>query len=163
MLSPEDHALFKAYYHNETAYYIKRLERYLEGKRYSFNIKAFFLSVFYLSYRKMYKWIVIYLLAALIIGVMQSLVFLGFYEQMSQSTLTGINQLFKLIFLLVLAFYANKIYIEESIRGMIEIKEKTTDHKERLRLAAKKGGVNWIAPFLLLVGFLFLWSWLANR
>lgn len=163
MLSPEDHALFKAYYQNETAYFIKHLERYLNGKRNSFNIKALFLNIFYLCFRKMYKWAIIFILISIILGSMIKLVFSGFFVQMSYNTLMGINQLLNLIFIIAIASYTNKLIIEESIRDIVKIKEQTTDHDERLRLATKKGGVNWIVPFLLFTGLLFFWHWLSNR
>lgn len=163
MLSPQDHALFKTYYHAETKYYIDRLEKYLDGKPQSFNLKALFISYLYLCYRKMFKWAIIFFLISVAIGIVQSILFSGpLSEFVDYDTAYTIEMLIDLIFFIIIAAYTNRLYIEQSIRDIEKIKTQTPDHEQRLKLAAKTGGVNWIVPFTLITLFMLAWAFLAN-
>lgn len=64
MLTEEEKRLYQAYYHTNTQYYMRLLERYLAGKKYSINIKVFFVHVFFMCYRKMYQWVLIFFLVS---------------------------------------------------------------------------------------------------
>ncbi|GAB5527416.1 MAG: hypothetical protein Roseis2KO_52880 [Roseivirga sp.] len=163
MLSPEDHELFKAYYHTETKYYIDRLERYLAGKTNSFNLKALLISYLYLCYRKMFKWAVVFFLISWIIGIIQSF-FLSdlIFDSFDPNTAYNIEMIIDIIILVGIAAYTNRLYIEQSIRDIDKIKAKTEDHNQRVLLATKAGGVNWVVPLSLITLFMLLWAFLAN-
>jgi hypothetical protein len=45
---------YQEYFGNDAGYYLEKLEQYRRGIRFTFNIGAFFLGVFWLLYRKMY-------------------------------------------------------------------------------------------------------------
>ncbi|GEM_PF-6353980 len=163
MLSTEDHELFKTYYHSETKYYIDRLERYLDGKTNSFNVKMLFISVLYLSYRKMFKWVGIFFLVSFVFGLLQSVFLSGLLSDfVDYDTAYAIEKLTDLAFLIVFASYTNRLYIEKSIRDIDKIKAQTSDHEERLKLAAKTGGVNWVVPLILILVPMLIWAYLAN-
>lgn len=163
MLSPEDHALFKAYYQTETKYYIDRLEKYLNGQSHSFNIKALLISYLYLCYRKMFKWAGIFFLISFAISIIQSIFLSGLIDNfVSYNTSIAIEKVIDLVFFVVIGAYTNRLYLEQSIRDIDRIKKQTSDHEERLRLAAKKGGVNWVVPFALIVFLISIWAIVAN-
>lgn len=163
MLSPEDHELFKAYYQTETKYYIDRLERYLAGKTNSFNLKALLISYLYLCYRKMFKWAAIFFLISWVISIIQS-IFLSelIFGFLDQDSAYAIETIIDLIIFIGIAAYTNRLYIEQSIGDIDKIKAKTEDHDQRVKLAIKAGGVNWIVPFSLITLFILVWALLAN-
>ena len=135
----------------------------MRGEKYSFNIKTFFLQFFYLGYRRMYRYFFMFFLLSVVIDI----IFRGFisglfFESVDYQTSYAIGRLLNFLFMLTLAGLSNKLYIEESIRDIIKIKEHTLDHEEQLRLAAVKGGVNWAVPFVMLVPVLLYLAWLTN-
>ena len=156
MLTVEDHALFKAYYQNNSKYYIRLLEKYLEGQKHSFNVRVLLLTIFYISYRKMYGWLVILFLMNFVTSILVDIFFVT--ENLSTDTYQAISVSFRLVFALVAASFTNSIYIGRSIKHMQQIRRSTDDHEERLKMARKKGGVDWVSPFIILILVFFVYG-----
>ena len=59
MLTENNREIFEKYYQNSPSYYIKQLESYQESGKCSFSVAAFFLGLFWMAYRKMYRVVLI--------------------------------------------------------------------------------------------------------
>ena len=147
MLTEEDIRLYRAYYHTNTSYYMRLLERYHAGKKFSFNIKVFFIHIFFMCYRKMYRWVFVFFLVSVGVFTVKDRVFLSYSVPIKIQL--AIDYTMRFIELLVLGFLVNKLYIQDSIKHIQQIKRSTNDPELQLKMAAKKGGVNWVIPFIL--------------
>ncbi len=156
MLTVEDHALFKAYYQNNSSYYIRLLEKYLEGQKHSFNVSALLLSVLFVSYRKMYGWLLMLYLINLGGSILIDHLYL--HLELTDDSYRAAESVYGLILALIAASFTNSIYIGRSIKHMQQIRRSTDDHEERLEMARKKGGVDWVGPFIILILIFFVYD-----
>lgn len=74
-----------------------------------------------------------------------------FSPETSFDTERQVEYVTKLFWAIVMGLTVNRFYIQYSIQVIQRIKRSTDDFDEQLRLAAKKGGVNWLVPFILVV------------
>ncbi|GAA0070341.1 hypothetical protein UT300003_18640 [Clostridium sardiniense] len=119
-----------------TEYYLEKLEMYRDNEKFSsWNWAAFFLMVYWLLYRKMYK--IAAILFAINLGVS---FFLGSFAPITF-----------LIIRIGVGVYANKIYIKDSLTKIKNIKRYSKNLSTDalyLRLNSN-GGTNLVAPLAL--------------
>lgn len=105
--------LFKAYFTENSSFYLAKLERLEQGKKYSFNFEAGFFGIIWFFYRKMYKeGIIIFLIFTAIAAVTEITLSLinpydesnGIYSQLSLWALQFVT----------LGFLGNWIYLAKS-------------------------------------------------
>lgn len=143
--------VYKAYFFDDTTYYANALNKYEQGKKFTFNFSAGFFGVCWLLFRKMYIegfifWIVFILLGSLIDYL---------------TTLLGINSnsvsnlLSQFIFLIIsfvtLSFIGNYLYIRKSQRVVQAYLSKHNmeelDSTDLAKLGLK-GGTSYFAAFI---------------
>lgn len=120
-------------------YYIDLIPKMEHNNKFSsWNWSCFFLAPYWLLYRKLYAFAAIFI----VLGIGSSILFHS-----------RISVLFMLIIRIILSIFANAIYLNNSDRKIRTIKKNimnltTTQYINRLH---KKGGINLIAPIILLV------------
>jgi len=140
---------FSSFFGRSPDYYIERLNWYLTGKKYSFNIYAFFLGAYWLLYRKMYKPFMMIIrcliLTQIIIEISYSFGAIG----------NSLYNDFDLILIFVLSGLtgccANNWYIRKSIKIIESTNKGLTDPIIKEQVFKKKGGTSLIGPIILIV------------
>jgi len=154
MLTESNKEIFEKYYKKSTDYYIGQLESYSQRGRCSFSVSAFFLGLFWMSYRKMYKTVIIIsvliFLESILEGVLLS------YNIITADAYELISKLSMIAWGAILSILANRLYIKQSIKEVDEILNKNLEEQELELEISKKGGVNWLAPFVWLAVMLFV-------
>lgn len=121
-----------------------------KGSSVSGNFAAFFLGVFWLGYRKMYKPLLI------IVGIYLLLDFLVikvFNYQYSDSFIDPIDRIIGLITAIVLAIYGNTLYKQHVNKNVDKIKAKNLTIEQEEIIAKQKGGRSWLGVLLTAVIF----------
>jgi len=70
----DDVTLYEAYFQKSKSYYLNRLDWYLKGQKYSFNLFAFLFGLFWFMYRKMYLEAAVIFLAMIVEGFLESFI-----------------------------------------------------------------------------------------
>lgn len=119
-----------------TEYYLEKWEMYKDNEKFSsWNWPAFFLMVYWLLYRKMYKFAAILFAIELVVSF-----FLGSFAPIAF-----------LVIRIGVGVYANQIYIKDSltkIRSVKKYSKNLSTDALYLRLSAT-GGTNLVAPLVL--------------
>lgn len=121
-----------------------------KGTSISANFAAFFLGVFWLGYRKMYKPIFIIVALYLVIDFLMINVF---HYQYSDSFIAPIDRIIGLITAIILAIYGNILYKKHVSKNVDKIKAKNLSIEQEEIIAKQKGGRSWLGVFLTAVIF----------
>lgn len=120
-----------------TEYYLDKFERYQSNQNFaSWNWAAFFLGMFWILYRKLYKF------AGILFGINLLSVFL-----------IGGSSILNLVIMIGCGTYGNLIYVKDSIQKIENIKRFSSnisnmDLNNRL---IHNGGVSFVGPIILLL------------
>lgn len=124
---------------NNTNYYLKYIDKHKTNKRFlSWNWPCFFLSNYWLLYRKLYVPAVILI----------SLIFA------SSQLFRFKTQIFLLLILhAILGLFANSMYLNNCERKIKKIRTdlSISNIQEYMSKLHKKGGINWIVPLIFLI------------
>ncbi len=150
MLTDDKREIFEKYYQRSSNYYVNQLENYQLHGKCSFSVTAFFLGIFWMAYRKMYK-IVIIIIGLILLESFIEETLLNF-NVISNVAYETIDRISTIIWGGIIGVYANKLYIKQSVKDIDEVLSKNYDEVELDEAINRKGGVNWLAPFVLLFG-----------
>ena len=150
MLTENNREIFEKYYQNSPSYYIKQLESYQESGKCSFSVAAFFLGLFWMAYRKMYR-VVLIIIGIILAETIIEEMLLNF-NVISPDAYEVIDRLSMLVWGGVIGIISNKLYIKRSIKDVEEVLSNNYNDNDINDSITRKGGVNWIAPFILLFG-----------
>lgn len=124
-------ALLKAYVgERKQDYYF---EKWGIGNKQTWNWAAFFLSFFWLGYRKMYKFIIYFLLAFIVIDM---IVYFSNYH------LDVVNKYVGLAVAVALGISGNLLYKDHAQKEIEKIKA-TSSEEQILEMTKKRGGTSW--------------------
>ena len=140
----EDSLYYKTFFGRSSDYYEERYDRFCTGESVTFNPYAFFLGVFWLSYRKMYIELIIWFL---IVTVIESILF--FAIDIDNPSL---DRLFNLFWLGIIGCSANYFYFIKARRTVSKAKEMYANTGEQLDYLEREGGTSYIGP--VIVGFI---------
>ncbi|HJR69822.1 MAG TPA: pilin [Gammaproteobacteria bacterium] len=148
---PTDHELFElAIGPNNTDYYLSRFERFAQGgSTASWNWPAFFVTLPWLLYRKMWGYAALYFFAPAIFLLVVSLILGAAF-----SSATAAWLVWPLGFLLLFIFvpmYANLLYYRNVAGRIAWIKRLKGGADRQLRALASEGGTSVAALLILLV------------
>jgi len=137
--------------YKNTDYYLSRFTRFdAEGFGVGWNWPAFFISFYWLLYRKMWAWALLYYLLPLPLGI-----FNAFLLPASEAT-AGLGYLAYLAAIFVVfPMYANAIYYRHVTRKIQKAKSYSVDREKRLRMLTAEGGTSGIVLIILLI-FIFV-------
>src|SRR5699024_9104138 len=133
-------------------YYQRKWERQGDGKQkgISFNIAAFFLTFFWLGFRRMF-------LYAFII----SLIFLGLdyisYFVLDTALSTEINRYIGIALSVFLGLYGNQLYKKHAEKKIQKIEDIHGDSPLKEQVLQEKGGRRWYGPIFALLIFLLVY------
>lgn len=141
-ISRDEFAAFIGNYN--TDYYLEHIDKMKNNNRFlSWNWPCFFFSSYWLLYRKLYALAI----TLIVFNLCFSLLFNS-----------RIPILFMLLIRILLAIYANALYLNNSYRKIKAIKTtisnlSTTQYINRLH---KKGGINLVAPLILILVYILV-------
>lgn len=118
--------------HEKAAYYVPFFLRFdREGAKASWHWPAFFITTYWLFYRKMWLWGTLYMLAPIPLSILY--VFLG----------PGTTELlYLLVVYIVIPLYANVIYYKHVKKKIAQACENAPDSSSALRQLENKGGTS---------------------
>jgi hypothetical protein len=126
-----------------------------KGTSISWNFAAFFLGVFWLGYRKMYKTLLVIFFIFLAVDFLAINVFNyqystdQFYDPLDLDSIIGyVTSIF-------LAMYGNKMYQKHVERKVSDIKINTAKKEQAEMLVKQKGGRSWLGVLLAITLFVF--------
>jgi len=127
-------------------YYEKKWEK-SQGSKPSWNFAAFFLSIFWLGYRKMY------IPLAIIIGaffLMDFLIYIFYDQNTTDSIINSLNQSISIGIATSLGIFGNNFYMQHVNKRVTAIKEKALSPEDKDVQLRKKGGTSWLGVFVAL-------------
>ncbi|NRD23910.1 DUF2628 domain-containing protein [Winogradskyella litoriviva] len=149
MLTEENKIYYENYFQSNADYYIEQTEKINNGKKFTFNIAAFFLGIFWMAYRKMYIHITI--VFGIIYAEMLIEEMLLDFGVISYAAYEVIDFISMFIWSFLFATLSNGLYISKTKKDIKKILIENKDTKTQNELISKKGGVNSIAPVILLL------------
>lgn len=134
--------------YKNTDYYLPRFARFdAEGSGATWNWPAFFVSFYWLLYRKMWLWALVYFLLPLPLNL------LGLW---SQAVYMGASLAYLVAVCIVFPMYANALYHNHVKKKIANAQAYTADRNKQLHLLAAEGGTSaaaWIVLLLVLAVF----------
>ena len=149
MLTEEHKIEYENYFQSNSDYYLEQMAKIDSGKKFTFNIAAFFLGIFWMAYRKMYIHIVI--VFGIIFAEMLIEEMLLDFGVISYAVYETIDSLSMFIWSFLFATLSNGLYISKTKKEIRKILNENENTKIQNELISKKGGVNSFAPFILLL------------
>jgi hypothetical protein len=152
--------LFNAYYGEDPDYYSDKMTEYEDGHKFSFNFWAGFFGCFWFFYRKMYVAGTIVMFFTAIETILSYYYILSIDPPVSSLYFHFFQVINFFIFLLIISFLANTVYIKKSIlvvkKVLLEHKPEEPDSKD-LALLSMKGGVS-VAASIIPLAILFVFA-----
>lgn len=145
MLPAEDLSLYRAFFGQDSEYYLRQLQMSREGKRLNYNPATTLMGCLWLVYRKLYK------AAAIVVAVLFT-IFFGAELLMGKdgrTTATAIVLFSALVFWITLGFFANKLYLSRAQTVVANAKSFETEN-EQLAYVRSNGGVSRTGAFLFI-------------
>lgn len=131
-------------------YYLPIFRRFhVDGVGVSWNWAAFFVSFFWLLYRKMWREASLYFLGVFLFIVIGGIVSSSVYSSspdMGGVVFYGGRLAYVLTFFILFPMYANALYFKKTKKKVLEAESVFSDERNRLRLVSSEGGVSPIAP-----------------
>lgn len=132
-------------------YYLNKFKHYDDsGTSVSWNWSAFFVSFYWLLYRKMWFLALLYFLLPITVGIMQAIL-----SQISSVAVNLLNLLFLAGIFVIFPMYANGLYYRHVKRNIKKAINYTSDEDKRLRMIAADGGTSAVALIVVII-FLFI-------
>lgn len=119
-----------------------------------FNWAAFFLSGFWLPYRKMYVGSVIFFSIIFVESVLEELFFVGILGQQNPPAI--LSHLIFLPISLIFGLFGNSWYLSHTLKAVSSIKSKKLPEDKHLMALKKNGGTNLLAAFGMPLAFIIL-------
>jgi len=129
---------YRTFFGKSAAYYEKIYKRMLEGRSFIFNPYAFFFSIFWMAYRKMYVELIVFILAIALLNNF-ALFIMGVYTYKA-TTATAV---------LFAGLYANVFYMKKAQRTVKRATESYINTEQRLDFLEQEGGVSYIGPVVV--------------
>ncbi|NOU19768.1 MAG: DUF2628 domain-containing protein [Bacteroidales bacterium] len=145
---------FEIYFGKRKGYFIPKLIDLENGKRFSFNIGAFFFGIFWVLYRRLY------ILSLIIIGV-------AFVESKIEEFLVNrlgdspdieisLRVLWLLVYGTILGYFGNYFFLKHSKRKVEKIVSSTDEETIKMKKLKKAGSGNWILILSIIFILIFL-------
>lgn len=108
-----------------------------------FNWAAFFLTGFWISYRKMYKFAAIFYGAILLVAIAEELLFV---EVLGVAEVPGsLDGVFNIVTAVICGFAANRLYLRHADNVISEVSAAGVRGEARLHMLATRGGTSMVA------------------
>lgn len=151
-----DLSRYQHFFQQNSSYYIDKVQKFNEGKYFTFNLPAFLLGFIWFLYRKMY--LEAFLLLAVIFAESALEEYLRSRSELDPQTLAG-QLISTLIISTILGFTANYFYIRKANKTIRKSMEKYKDAEKGGEYLERKGGTSYVLVIILtilIVGFVVL-------
>jgi hypothetical protein len=115
------------------------------GIRAGFNWAAFFLNVFWLLYRRMYREFFILVAALLGVGILH-----GMVASLMEKNLDGVEKVVNIVVAVTMGMRGNGLYLRRARRVIGIARAQEPDPERRLVLLKARGGTSWIGLLVAL-------------
>lgn len=133
-----------------TDYYLGRFERFSSGQGFvSWNWPAFFVSLIWMLYRKMWAYAVLYFFGLPIAVFVISAVFSATMSETSAASLTLLVEL--VVIFVLFPMFANALYYRVVQKRVDKAKQTPVERERQLRLLAGEGGTSNAALIVVLL------------
>ena len=147
--SEEEHDLATFIGPENTEYYLTRFRRLQSGASMSWHWPAFFITSFWLLYRKMWLVALGYILGLPIVAGLFSAILASFMNPASATLIVYLG--YGVVALILIPVFANSLYMSRAEAGIAAIDAKGLDDASRRTAIASRGGTNTWAPWLYLL------------
>jgi len=152
----DDVTLYEAYFQKSKSYYLNRLDWYLKGQKYSFNLFAFLFGLFWFMYRKMYLEAAVIFLAMMVEGFLESLI-------LPTNSGWEIEKLVNIISTFVIASIAglvgNYFYFRKAGKVIERAKMKFAGSEQQISFLKERGGVSYFFLVIIFVCIVALFAY----
>lgn len=132
-------------------YYLSRFDRFdLQGVGVSWNWPAFFVSFYWLLYRKMWVWALLYFLLPIPLAIVEAILL-----PVSEAAVGLVYVVYLAGVFILLPMYANALYYRHLNKKIERAKSFSNDKEKRLRMVAAEGGTSSVALIVVLI-FVFI-------
>jgi Tfp pilus assembly major pilin PilA len=133
--------------YKNTDYYLSKFIRFdSEGPGISWNWPAFFISFYWLLYRKMWVWALLYFLLPIPLGIIEAIL-----SPVSEATVGIVYSAFLAAIFIAFPMYANAIYYKHIKAKIQKAKNYSPDIEKQLRMLAAEGGTSGVALIIILI------------
>lgn len=137
-------------------YYLPRFNRFeLQSINISWNWTAFFISFYWLLYRKMWLYALLYFLFPIPFGIL-----IGIFSLNSDANVVFAYSLVFVVMFILFPMYANTLYYRHVNKKILKIKNRSNNKEKQLRILVTEGGTSW-APLIILIITPFIVGMLA--
>ncbi len=137
--------------YKNTDYYLSKFTRFdTEGSGVSWNWPAFFISFYWLLYRKMWVWALLYFLLPIPLAIIEAVL-----SPVSEAAVGVVYLVYLISIFVVFPMYANAIYHRHVKTKIQKAENYSTDREKRLRILTAEGGTSGIALIIILI-FVFI-------
>ncbi|MFC6998770.1 DUF2628 domain-containing protein [Rufibacter roseus] len=150
---------YHAYFGQSADYYLRKLEQYQNGRKFTFNLGAFFFSMLWMLYRKMFIPALVYL--GLVIAQGMIIVSLTERSIITKETALYIDRGMTLVWGIVVGFLGNYLYLRQAETKVNRLKRTSLSPQERVDRLHQMGGTTYMPHILL--ALILLMSVLFNR
>lgn len=137
--------------YKNTGYYLSRFSRFdSEGVGVSWNWPAFFVSFYWLLYRKMWAWALLYFLLPIPLAIFGAVL-----SPISEIAVGLVYVAYLAGIFILFPMYANALYYRHLNKKILKAKNFSDDKEKRLRMIAAEGGTSGAALIVILI-FVFI-------
>ena len=147
-----DIGYYKAYFGNDSDYYLPIMRDFYHGKKFTFNVWAFLLGLFWQLYRRLYLPILFFIVAIIIQSVIQASIVS--YLDMGKLTNTFINLIASVIFALFYGFTGNYFLMQKAHKKTLQILSAKDNEDIILQKLEKAGLGNTIGIIVCIVSII---------
>ena len=151
---------YKAFFGGDDEYYLNIIRSYNNGRKLIFNPYAFFIGLFWMLYRKMYRTIFIWFAAVIVIEIVMSTLYDYYFISDTAYMVYDFGSRF--VAASILGFFGNKFYQKEAERKISKIVANTESEEEIITKIGNKGGTTLI-PHLIIVIILGVLAYLFHN
>lgn len=140
---------FENFFGERKDYFIPKLIALENGKKYSFNIGAFFFGIFWVLYRRLYIHSLIIFFVVIVESKIEKilLIRLGDTRDMEIS----LRVIWLIVFGIILGYSGNYFYLKHSKKRVEVIVSSTDDETIKMKKLRKSGSGNWILVLSILL------------
>lgn len=140
---------YRAYFGQNADYYMRKLEQYQNGRKFMFNLGAFFFSMLWMLYRKLYIPALIYLGIVTLQGFL--LQYLAKNNQITEQTTLYIDRGMAVIWSIIIGFIGNYLYLKQAQRKVSKAKRSDMGAQEAVNQLSLVGGITYLPHIILAV------------
>lgn len=138
---------YHTFFQERSSYYIDKVNKYKEGKKFTFNIAAFFFGFIWFTYRKMYLEAFLLFLFIVVEGIIEA----SILSTLSQEESSAVGLVMTVLMGAALGFLGNYLYIRKAERTIRKALQKENDPQKIDEYLHRKGGTSYLFIIAILV------------